>query len=153
MIHIPGADLAMGSHHFYPEERPVQLRTVAGFWIDPHSATNAEFERFVSDTGYVAAAEHRPNPALLIPGSVLVTKADGPVDLRTMPGGASCPARADPLPIEHGEALLVQVAVGGQEAAGGEAPRASVEIGGGAAGLRDEQDGGGVVPGGVAGAQ
>jgi formylglycine-generating enzyme required for sulfatase activity len=35
---------------------------VDGFWIDPHPVTNAEFARFVDETGHVTFAEIPPDP-------------------------------------------------------------------------------------------
>jgi formylglycine-generating enzyme required for sulfatase activity len=80
----------MGSDRHYPEEAPAHNVKVPGFWIDRHTVTNAEFARFVDDTGYVTVAERPANPAdypganpdLLVPSSVMFKKAAGPVDLR-----------------------------------------------------------------------
>ena len=47
MVWIPGGTFRMGSNDFYPEERPVHRASVAGFWMDAHPVTNAEFDRFV----------------------------------------------------------------------------------------------------------
>ncbi len=90
MTWIPGGTFAMGSAGFYPEERPVHRVTVDGFWIDSRPVTVAEFRRFVTATGYVTIAE-RPldpagypdaDPALLVPGSLVFQRTQGPVDLR-----------------------------------------------------------------------
>ena len=79
----------MGSEDFYPEERPVHEVEVAGFWMDRHQVTNAEFRKFVKETGYVTLAERPLDPAdypnadpdLLVPGSLVFQKTSGPVDL------------------------------------------------------------------------
>ncbi len=89
MVWIPGGTFRMGSENFYPEERPVHEVRVDGFWIDRHTVTNAEFERFVAATGYVTLAERPLDPAdfpgappeNLVPGSMLFQKTRGPVDL------------------------------------------------------------------------
>ena len=87
---IPGGTFRMGSHSFYPEERPVHEETVESFWIDVHPVTNDEFARFVDATGYVTIAE-RPldpkdfpgaAPEALVPGSMVFRPTRGPVDLR-----------------------------------------------------------------------
>ncbi len=39
------------------EELPVEDVTVSSFCIDSHEITNAEFTKFVEDTGYVTIAE------------------------------------------------------------------------------------------------
>ena len=90
MIWIPGRTFRMGSDDHYPEERPAHRVSVDGFWMDPHPVTNAEFARFVAETRYVTFAETPPDPKqypgarpdMLVPGSLVFTKPDGPVDLR-----------------------------------------------------------------------
>ena len=86
---LPGGTFAMGSEEFYPEERPVRQVAVEGFWIDTPAVTAAEFRRFVRATGYLTVAE-RPldaadypdaDPELLVPGSLVFRKTDGPVRL------------------------------------------------------------------------
>jgi formylglycine-generating enzyme len=67
---IPGGRFAMGSEQFRPEEAPVHETSVAGFWIDTHDVTNAQFARFVRETGYVTTAE-RPGPGGVRGGSML----------------------------------------------------------------------------------
>ena len=79
----------MGSDAFYPEERPVRRVSVDGFWMAEHPVTVAEFRRFVRATGHVTWAERPPDPAdypdalpeLLVPGSLVFTGSNGPVDL------------------------------------------------------------------------
>jgi formylglycine-generating enzyme len=90
MVWIDGGQFHMGSEDFYPEERPVRLVDVDGFWIDEHLVTVAEFRRFVNDTGHVTTAEHPPDPELypdadpdlLQPGSLVSHRTAGPVDMR-----------------------------------------------------------------------
>jgi formylglycine-generating enzyme len=90
MTWIPGGTFLMGSADFYPEERPVLPVTVDGFWIDEVPVTVAEYRRFVAATGYVTVAERPPDPAdypdadpaLLVPGSLVFHRTNGPVDLR-----------------------------------------------------------------------
>ena len=80
----------MGSEDFYPEERPVHRVAVDGFWMDERPVTAAEFRRFVRETGYVTFCERPLDPALypdadpdlLVPGSLVFRKTEGPVDLR-----------------------------------------------------------------------
>ena len=83
---IPGGRFRMGSEDFYPDERPVHEVEVDGFWMDQHQVTNAEFRRFVKETGYVTVAERPLDPAdypdadpdLLVPGSLVFQKTGGP---------------------------------------------------------------------------
>jgi formylglycine-generating enzyme required for sulfatase activity len=90
MAWIPGGAFTMGSDRHYPEEAPAHRVRVGGFWIDRHTVTNREFERFVDATGYVTLAEKPADPTdypgakpeLLVPSSVVFRKAPHPVDLR-----------------------------------------------------------------------
>jgi formylglycine-generating enzyme len=87
MIRVPGGSFLMGSNDFYPEERPVHRVSVESFRIDDHPVTNAEFERFVEETGYVTVAERAPDPAdypdaepaLLVAGSLVFEPPSGAV--------------------------------------------------------------------------
>ena len=90
MVRIDGGTFRMGSDDFYPDEQPVHERTVAGYLIDRYAVTNADFARFVDATGYVTVAERPMDPADypgvapedLVPGAMVFTATDGPVDLR-----------------------------------------------------------------------
>ena len=90
MVWVDGGRFLMGSEDFYPEERPVHQVEVDGFWVDRHPVTNAQFRRFVKDSGYVTVAEQPPDPAdypdadpdLLVPGGLVFQPSTGPVDLR-----------------------------------------------------------------------
>ena len=57
MTLVPGGSFQMGSTGFYAEERPVTEEDVDDLWVDVHPVTNAEFRRFVKDTGWVTVAE------------------------------------------------------------------------------------------------
>jgi formylglycine-generating enzyme required for sulfatase activity len=90
MIFIAGGTFMMGSNRHYPEEAPAHRVTVGSFWIDPMPVTNAQFARFLDDTGYVTVAERPANPAdypgakveLLAPSSVVFAKPAQRVDMR-----------------------------------------------------------------------
>lgn len=89
MIRVPGGEFAMGSADFFPEERPVHRARVNPFWIDAHPVTNAEFRRFVKQTGYVTVAERTPvaedypeaAPEDLVAGALVFQPTAGPVPL------------------------------------------------------------------------
>ncbi|HVY11069.1 MAG TPA: formylglycine-generating enzyme family protein [Mycobacteriales bacterium] len=89
MVTVPSGEFVMGSDAHYPEERPAHRREVAAFAIDAHPVTNAEFRRFVKDTGWTTTAERSPDPADfpgaapadLVPGSLVFTPTAGPVPL------------------------------------------------------------------------
>jgi len=57
LVFIHGGRFRLGAAGIYAEETPVQETTVAGFWISSHDVTNAQFARFVKETGYVTIAE------------------------------------------------------------------------------------------------
>ena len=79
MVFIQGGKFLMGSDKFYPEEKPVHEVTVDSFYIDKFEVTNADYRKFVKETGYVTVAERPldpkdyPNadPNLLVPGALV----------------------------------------------------------------------------------
>jgi formylglycine-generating enzyme required for sulfatase activity len=99
MVWIEGGEFDMGSEDpdASSHEGPVHRVRVDGFWIDETDVTNAEFRRFVEDTGYRTTAEKTPTveeiqrysrPGSkppekkdLVAGSVVFTPPDRPVDL------------------------------------------------------------------------
>ena len=89
MVWVPGGAFLMGSNEFYPEEMPVHLARIGGFWMDEHPVTVAEFRRFIKATGHITVAEMTPDPAdfpaaepgQLVPGSLVFTPPDRPVPL------------------------------------------------------------------------
>jgi sulfatase modifying factor 1 len=62
MLWIGAGRFAMGSADFYEDEGPVRDVVVDGFWIDETPVTNAQFARFVDETGYRTFAEDAPDP-------------------------------------------------------------------------------------------
>jgi sulfatase modifying factor 1 len=93
MVWVPGGTFLMGSDFAdYPEEGPPHLVSVAGFWMDAHPVTVAEFRRFVQSTHYRTVAERPLDPAyypgadprLLVSGSLVFQPTRGPVDLTNM---------------------------------------------------------------------
>lgn len=100
MVWISGGDFMMGTdeNDAYPVEKPAVKRHVEGFWMDQTEVTNAEFKKFVEETGYVTIAERKPEweemkkqlppdtpkPAdsLLQAGSMVFFAPDHPVDTR-----------------------------------------------------------------------
>jgi formylglycine-generating enzyme required for sulfatase activity len=89
MVWISAGNFLMGSDAHYPEEAPAHRVSVDGFWIDPRPVTNAEFDKFVRETGYVTAAERPPRAEnypgaiaeMLRAGSIVFQKPPGRVDL------------------------------------------------------------------------
>ncbi|MFZ4289133.1 formylglycine-generating enzyme family protein [Variovorax sp. HJSM1_2] len=63
MAWIPGGEFLMGSDSKLAQanEKPTHPARVAGFWMDQHHVTNAEFRKFVQATGYVTTAESVPD--------------------------------------------------------------------------------------------
>lgn len=92
MVWVPGATFRMGSDQHYPEEAPARRVSVDGFWMDVTPVTNAQFARFVEETGYKTFCETAPSaddypdadPALLVPASVVFVAPTGRVDLRNI---------------------------------------------------------------------
>jgi formylglycine-generating enzyme required for sulfatase activity len=90
MVWIPGGEFLMGSDKGYAEEAPAHRVRVDGFWMDCRTVTNADFERFVAETGYITLAERPVNPAdypgalpdRLLPSSTIFKKPTEPVDMR-----------------------------------------------------------------------
>ena len=99
MVWVSGGQFTMGTDDSssLPNERPAHQEKVAGFWIDVHDVTNAQFAKFVEATGYVTTAEKKPNwedlkkqlptgtpkpdDALFVPGSVVFTPTSQAVPL------------------------------------------------------------------------
>ena len=90
LVTVDGGSFRMGATDFYPDEAPVHTATVAGFAIERHPVTTAQYAAFVADTGYVTVAERPLDPALypgvaaedLAPGALVFRPTTGPVDLR-----------------------------------------------------------------------
>ena len=90
MIVIRGGRFRMGSDRFYPEEAPAFEVRVDSFLIDEAPVTNADFQRFVSETGHRTLAEIAPDPAtypgmdpaLAQPGSLVFHKPAELMNLR-----------------------------------------------------------------------
>jgi len=57
MVLIPAGTFSMGSAKGFPHEGPVHEVTLDAFYMDTHEVTNAEFAKFVEETGYVTEAE------------------------------------------------------------------------------------------------
>lgn len=71
MVWIPGGEFIMGTDYrpapgkpnpdrIKPDEYPPHRVEVDGFWMDITEVTNAEFKRFVDETGYVTFPERKP---------------------------------------------------------------------------------------------
>lgn len=90
MVWVPGGTFMMGSNKHYPEESPVHIATVDGFWMDQSTVTNEQFSRFIDETAYVTFCERPPKaedypgakPEFLVPASIVFQKTLQPVDLR-----------------------------------------------------------------------
>lgn len=80
MVWIEAGEFDMGSDDpMFTDAQPVHRVRVRGFWMDATEVTNAQFARFVRETGYVTVAERPldakqfPNlsPRELEPGSIV----------------------------------------------------------------------------------
>lgn len=67
MVWIPGGTFDMGGDNKQAseDEYPKHKVTVNGYWIDATEVTNAQFEEFVTATGYVTTAEKKPDWEIL----------------------------------------------------------------------------------------
>src|SRR5678815_1653106 len=90
MVWIPGGTFWMGCDECgMPDALPVHQVSVDGFWMDATPVTNAEFEKFVTATGYLTIAERPPDPKdfpgappeMLVPGSAVFTPPGHDVSL------------------------------------------------------------------------
>src|SRR5262249_30819247 len=89
MCWVPGGTFLMGSDAFYPEEAPAHIVAVTSFYMDTTAVTNAEYARFVNETGYLTVAERPLDPALYpcadpelaVPGALVFHKTMRPVHL------------------------------------------------------------------------
>lgn len=68
MVWITGGRFVAGENPRYREEGPPREVEVKGFWISNTEVTNAQFARFVEETGYRTTAERMPPT---IPGAPL----------------------------------------------------------------------------------
>lgn len=102
MVRIPGGQYVVGTDDMrsMPNERPSRPVSVDTFWIDVTAVSNAQFQAFVQDTGYLTTAEQpidwdelkkqvppgtpKPPDEMLQPGSVVFKAPDHAVDLRNM---------------------------------------------------------------------
>ena len=57
MIWIESGSFIMGSDQGLPDERPAHEVRLNGFWIDKYEVTNANFFKFVAETGYETYSE------------------------------------------------------------------------------------------------
>jgi formylglycine-generating enzyme required for sulfatase activity len=90
MVWIAGGTFPMGTGDpDFPDSKPVHEVSLSGFWMDEHEVTNAEYARFVKETGYKTIAElpldpdDYPDapPENLVPGSGVFSPPAHPVSL------------------------------------------------------------------------
>lgn len=63
MVYIPGGTFMMGAdnNQASADEYPKHKVQVAAFFMDETEVTNAQFKKFVEETGYVTIAERKPD--------------------------------------------------------------------------------------------
>src|SRR5262245_10480018 len=59
MVWIPGGTFWMGTDTGHPEDGPRHRVGLKGFWMDKYEITNAQFAKFVEETGYKTIAERQ----------------------------------------------------------------------------------------------
>lgn len=62
MVLIPAGSFSMGTDSYKAnrDERPLHPVTLSAFWLDSTPVTNAQFRKFVQETGYLTTAEKIP---------------------------------------------------------------------------------------------
>ncbi|GLB51280.1 hypothetical protein NBRC110019_03190 [Neptunitalea chrysea] len=101
MIKIEGGVFLMGASDAKgrPNEYPRHTVKISSFYMDTTEVTNAQFTKFVEETGYVTTAERtidwkvikaqlpkgtpKPEDSLLLPSSLVFKSTNGPVSLNT----------------------------------------------------------------------
>ena len=99
MVQIPAGEFLMGASddEGRQDEYPQHKVKLNGFWMDATEVTNAQFEKFVNETGYVTTAEikpdweeikkqlpegtPKPDESLLVASSLVFTPTKTAVDL------------------------------------------------------------------------
>jgi sulfatase modifying factor 1 len=52
LVRIPAGEFFMGSEEGYPAEKPVHRVVLDGYYMSKHMVTNAQYARFVAETGH-----------------------------------------------------------------------------------------------------
>ena len=104
LMWVPGTVATMGTNDpkSQANERPTHQVNINGFYMDAHPVTNAEFQKFIDETGYITTAEKKPDweelkkqlppnvakpdDSLLVPGSLVFTPPTEAVPLNNMQG-------------------------------------------------------------------
>ena len=99
MVLIPSGNFEMGAFNSngFADEYPKHKVKINSFWMDISEVTNAEFKKFVDETGYITTAEKKvdwdemkkdlppgttkPHDSLLAPSSLLFYYTSFPVEL------------------------------------------------------------------------
>ncbi len=71
VVYIPAGGFIMGSDAHYAEEGPQEKVEVVAFDIDRFEVTNAQFEQFIAETGYVTSAERATELGFPVNGSAV----------------------------------------------------------------------------------
>ena len=56
-VYVPAGQFPMGSDVGEPDELPIHVVYLDGYWINKYQTTVAQFREFVEDTGYITEAE------------------------------------------------------------------------------------------------
>jgi formylglycine-generating enzyme required for sulfatase activity len=78
-IKIESGSYQKGKDPLYPEEAPTLTLHISGFELLSHEVTNAEFEKFVEETGYVTDAERSAEAGGPAAGSAVFMAPQGSV--------------------------------------------------------------------------
>lgn len=98
MVWIPGGETTLGTDdaESWDVERPAHSVRLRGFWLDETEVTNAQFARFVKETGHVTSAEKAVDWEEV--ARQLPSGTPKPADERLQPGsGVFAPPAAGPV--------------------------------------------------------
>ena len=99
MVWVPGGPFWMGSEEDPESNAPVHRVAVSGFWMDKTEVTNAQFEAFVTATGYKTVAELPPSEEDLEGQKVAAREVGAVFDL-LCPGQVAGRSRPKSLPAD-----------------------------------------------------
>ena len=94
MVLIPAGEFKMGSRNGADDEQPVHTVYVDAFYIDKQEVTNAEYKKFLEDTGFKAPKEWN-NPVLNPPNYPVVSVTWGDALAYAQWAGKRLPTEAE----------------------------------------------------------
>ena len=100
MVLVEGGEFVMGTDSGLPHEGPEHRVELDSFYMDEHEVTNAQYEAFASDSGYVTESERLGWSGIFDPQRNGWTKGDG-ADWRHPHGPGSSHRDMPDFPVVH----------------------------------------------------